>query len=54
MFSEEALVSMANGTFKSIKSIVRGDLILNKFGNPILLFIFAEQIYKYIKYELKN
>lgn len=32
MYSEEALVSMSNGTFKPINSIVRGDLILNKFG----------------------
>jgi hypothetical protein len=32
MFSEDALVTMANGGFKPIKSIVRGDFILNKFG----------------------
>lgn len=32
MFSEEALVSMANGTFKPINTIVRGEEILNKFG----------------------
>jgi hypothetical protein len=31
MFSEEALISMADGTFKPIGSIVKGDIILNKF-----------------------
>lgn len=31
MFSEDALISMANGTFKPISSIVKGDGILNKF-----------------------
>lgn len=32
MFSEEALVSMANGSFKPINTVVRGDQIMNKFG----------------------
>jgi hypothetical protein len=31
MFSEEAIVSMANGAFKPISDIVKGDIILNKF-----------------------
>lgn len=31
MFSEEALISMGDGTFKPIGSIVKGDIILNKF-----------------------
>lgn len=31
MFSKEALVSMADGTFKPISSIIKGDVILNKF-----------------------
>lgn len=32
MFSEEALISMANGSFKPINQLVRGELIINKFG----------------------
>ena len=31
MFSREALVSMADGTFKPINTIIKGDVILNKF-----------------------
>ena len=31
MFSKDALVSMADGTFKPISSIIKGDVILNKF-----------------------
>lgn len=42
MFSEEALISMANGTFKPIKSIVRGDLILNKFGKKTSVLALKE------------
>lgn len=34
MFSADCLISMANGTFKPITSIVRGDVILNKFKTP--------------------
>ena len=35
MFSEEAMVNMADGTVKSISLIVARDYILDKFNNPV-------------------
>jgi hypothetical protein len=35
MFSQDSLVSMANGTFKPINEIQRGDVILNKFKRQV-------------------
>ena len=34
MFSADCLISMANGTHKPITSILRGDMIFNKFKVP--------------------
>lgn len=34
MFSGESIITMANGTFKPITSILKGDMILNKFKVP--------------------
>lgn len=55
MYSEEALVSMANGTFKPIKSIVRGDLIQNKFGKKTTVLSLKEhQNEQSIRIQLDN
>jgi hypothetical protein len=55
MFSEDALVSMANGTFKSIKLLVRGDIILNKFGKKTtVLSVKTHQVENSIRVQLDN
>jgi hypothetical protein len=55
MFSEDALVSMANGTFKSIKLLVRGDVILNKFGKKtVVLSVKTHQNENTIRVQLDN
>ena len=35
MFSEESLISMGNGSFKSISELRQYDFIYNKFKNPV-------------------
>jgi hypothetical protein len=34
MFSQESLITMANGTFKPINTLQRGDIVLNKLYKP--------------------
>jgi hypothetical protein len=55
MFSEDTLVSMANGTFKPISSIVKGDAILNKFkGSTRVLNINTYNNQECIRVQLNN
>lgn len=44
MFSEEAIVNMADGTFKQINNIKVNDVILNKFNLPVTV----HQVHEYL------
>ena len=45
MFSEEAMVNMADGTFKSISLIKSRDYIFNKLKNPIKVERIVQKIH---------
>jgi len=55
MFSKESIVSMANGTFKHIDSIIKGDIILNKFKQATkVLHIYTYNDVDSIEIQLDN
>jgi hypothetical protein len=55
MFSADCLISMANGTHKPITSILRGDMIFNKFKVPTkVLKIHTYENQQSIRIQLNN
>ena len=55
MFSQEALVSMADSTFKNINLLHRGDMILNKFKKPTkVLNVYTHTNQQCVRVQLDN
>ena len=50
MFSEEAMVNMADGTMKSISDVKARDYVLNKFKNPVKVERNIKTIQQVVRY----